>query len=255
MSKKLALGASTLILDVKWGSGAFRTTVSEALELAAALRRVARDSGVACEALITDMNQPLGPALGTANEVRAARDVLSGGGDDRLREVTLRLCRQAMVLRGADPADAEARLESSLASGAALDTWDRMVAAHGGDPDPQRLPVPDRVREVTSATDGTVTEIAAASLGRIAAAAGAGRRKRDDVLDFGGGVTVHVRLGDRVEAGQPVASLELGERTVDDDDLVRRLEAAFVIGPGPDSGRELVLGTVDEVDTALADDD
>ncbi len=253
MSKKLALGASTLILDVKWGSGAFRATVAEALELASALRRVARDSGVACEALITDMNQPLGPALGTANEVRAARDVLAGRGDVRLREVTLRLCRQAMVLRGNDPTDADARLESSLASGAALDIWDRMVEAHGGDPDPDRLPVPGRVREATAATDGTITRIAAASLGRIAAAAGAGRRRRDDVLDFGGGVTVLVRLGDRVEAGQPIALLELGERTVDEDDLVRRLEAAFDIGTEPPGRRDLVLGTVDDVDRSPVD--
>ena len=253
MSKKLALGASTLILDVKWGSGAFRATIAEAFELASALRRVARDSGVACEALITDMNQPLGTALGTANEVRAAREVLAGGGDDRLRDVTLRLCRQAMVLRGTDPDDAEARLESSLASGDALDTWDRMVEAHGGDPDPRRLPVPDRVREITAPTDGTVTGIAAASLGRIASAAGAGRRRRDDVLDFGGGITVHVRLGDRVEAGQPIASLELGERAVDDDDLVRRLTAAFEIGTGPWTSRDLVLGTVDEIDRTLVE--
>jgi pyrimidine-nucleoside phosphorylase len=255
MSKKLALGASTLILDVKWGSGAFRATVAEALELASALRRVARDSGVACEALITDMNQPLGPALGTANEVRAARDVLAGRGDARLREVTLRLCRQAMVLRGDDPTDADARLESSLASGAALDTWDRMVEAHGGDPDPDRLPVPGRVREATAATDGIITRIAAASLGRIAAAAGAGRRRRDDVLDFGGGVTVFVRLGERVEAGQPIASLELGERAVDEDDLVRRLEAAFDIGTEPPGRRDLVLGTVDDVDRSPVDSD
>ena len=108
ISAAAASGAATLVLDVKWGRGAFRETVAEAHELAAALRQVARDSGVACEALITDMNQPLGRALGTASEVRAAIEILAGAGDPRLREVSVRLSEQAMVLRGIDAADARA---------------------------------------------------------------------------------------------------------------------------------------------------
>jgi thymidine phosphorylase len=248
MSKKLALGAGTLILDVKWGRGAFRETVAEAHELAAALRQVARDSGVACEALITDMNQPLGPALGTASEVRAAIDVLAGGGDPRLREVTVRLSQHAMVLRGADADDAHRKLDASLLSGAAMESWNRMVRAHGGDPDPERLPLPKTTRDIVAGRSGFVSGIAADTLGRVAAAAGAGRSRRDEELAFGGGVTVHARLGDRVEAGQPIATLEIGDRPVDADVLAHRIGSAFSIADAPPTVPALVLGTVDEVD-------
>ncbi len=248
MSKKLALGSGTLVLDVKWGRGAFRETVAEAHELATALRQVARDSGVACEALITDMNQPLGPALGTATEVRAAIEVLSGAGDPRLREVSVRLSEQAMVLRGIDATDARSRLESSLASGDALDSWNRMVVAHGGDPDPERLPHPERTLEIVADRSGYVGGIAAATLGRVAAAVGAGRSHRDEALAFGAGVTVHARLGDKVEKGQPLAILETGDRRVDVDSLTHRVGTAFEIVEAPSEIPELVLGTVDEVD-------
>lgn len=248
MSKKLALGAATLILDVKWGRGAFRETIAEAHELARALRQVARDSGVACEAIITDMNQPLGAALGTASEVRAAIDVLSGRGDSRLREVSVKLSEQAMVLRGIDAGEAALRLETSLASGAALECWNRMVVAQGGDPDPDRLPRPEQCREITAADSGVVSGIAADALGRVTAAVGAGRSRLDEPLAFGAGITVHVRLGDRVEPGQPLATLEIGSRRVDVENLVRRIAAAFEISAAEVEVPKLVLGPVDAVD-------
>lgn len=248
MSKKLALGAATLVLDVKWGRGAFRETVAEAHELATALRAVARDSGVACEALITDMNQPLGPALGTASEVRAAINVLSGEGDDRFREVSVRLSQEAMVLRGTDAAEARSRLEAALSSGAALGAWTEMVEAHGGDPNPERLPSPIETHEIGAGSAGFITGIAAADLGRVAAAVGAGRSRRDETLAFGAGVTVHARIGDRVEPGQPMATLEVGERPVDVARISRRIETTFEIGDRPPPIPELVLGTVDQVD-------
>jgi pyrimidine-nucleoside phosphorylase len=250
MSKKLALGAGTLVLDVKWGRGAFRQTIAEAHELATALRQVARSSGVACEALITDMNQPLGPALGTASEVRAAVDVLSGAGDSRLREVSVRLSRQAMALRGWDPVEADEHLERSLSSGAALEAWEKLVIAHGGDPDPDRLPRPRSTRVVVADGAGHVGAIVADRLGRVAAAVGAGRARRDEELAFGAGVEVHVRLGDRVEKGQPLATLEIGAREVDEDVLTQRVASAFELAEAPPETSPLVLGTVDEVDPA-----
>jgi pyrimidine-nucleoside phosphorylase len=251
MSKKLALGAATLVLDVKWGRGAFRETVADAHELAVALRRVARDSGVACEALITDMNQPLGVAIGTASEVRAAIEILSGAGDPRLREVSVRLSEQAMVLRGADPAVARARLEASLAAGDALEAWNTMVVAHGGDPDPARLPRPETTREILAPRSGSLSGIATDSLGRIAGAVGAGRSRRDEALAFGAGITVHARIGDRIESGQPLATLEIGERHVDVENLAHRIGTAFEVSETPPEVPELVLGTVDDVDPAL----
>jgi len=248
MSKKLALGAATLVLDVKWGRGAFRETIAEAHELAVALRQVARDSGVACEALITDMNQPLGDALGTASEVRAAIDILSGGGDSRLREVSIRLSEQAMILRGIDAAEASSRLEASIASGDALKYWNRMVVAQGGDPDPDRLPRPTRTHEIIAVTSGFISGIAADTLGRVTATVGAGRSRLDEALAFGAGIMIHARLGDRVEPGQPLATLEIGERQVDVENLARRIGAAFEISDAEIEVPKLVLGPVDEVD-------
>jgi pyrimidine-nucleoside phosphorylase len=154
MSKKLALGAGALILDVKWGTGAFRKTVASARELAIALRQVALDTGVPCEALITDMNEPLGPALGTACEMREAFAVLSGGGDARLREVTIELCRGAMVLRGWDGEDAVAALERTLEDGSALSAWGKIAVAHGADPDPELLAHPRAEVEVFASAAG-----------------------------------------------------------------------------------------------------
>lgn len=248
MSKKLALGAGTLILDVKWGSGAFRKTVDEARELAAALRQVAIDTGVKAQALITDMNQPLGPALGTACEVREALAVLSGGGDPRLREVSLRLCREAMVLRDWTPAEAGAALTTALGNGSAAQAWERMVTAHGGDPDPALLARPTTTIEVAANGEGFVASCDGEELGRVAAEVGAGRRRVDDDLAHGAGILVHARIGDRVEMGQPLATLSIGDREVDEQRLVEKIRGAFAIGEVPVEPPRLILGTVDEVE-------
>ncbi|MEJ2189744.1 MAG: hypothetical protein P8Y93_10095, partial [Acidobacteriota bacterium] len=243
----LALGAESLILDVKWGRGAFRQTVDGARELAAALRQVARQTGMRAEALITDMNQPLGPALGTACEVHEAIAVLDGRGDSKLREVTLRLCREAMIMKGWEGPRADEVLARALADGSAKARWIDMVEAHGGDPDPERLARPRAIREVSAPTAGFVRSCAADELGQVAAEVGAGRRAVDDELAHGAGVLVHGRLGDRVEAGQPLASLLVGEREIDEAHLVDRLRQAWEIGPEPVDPPQLILGTVDDV--------
>jgi pyrimidine-nucleoside phosphorylase len=251
MSKKLALGAGTLILDVKWGSGAFRKTKASARELAVALRQVALDTGVRCEALITDMNQPLGPALGTACEVREARAVLSGGGDDLLREVTVRLCRETMVLRGWKGEEAEAAVAGALADGSALAAWERIILAHGGDPAPELLPQPRASIEIPATNSGYVTSCDGEDLGRVAAEVGAGRRRVDEELAHGAGLLIRARLGDWVESGQPVATLLLGEREVDRERLVASIRAAVMIGPERIDPPELILGTAEDIDETL----
>ncbi len=249
MSKKLALGAGTLVLDVKWGSGAFRKTVPEAVELAAALRDVARDAGMACEAVITDMNEPLGPALGNACEVRQALAVLDGGGDARLREVTLALAAEALVLRGWERGEARPRLEQALADGSAREAWDRFVEAHGGDPDPERLPAPSREHPVTAPRGGRVTAVDGEALGFVAVDLGAGRRARTDRLDPAAGLLVHRRIGQDVEAGEPLVTLLLGSRPVDVEALAARVREAFVLDGGAGEPGPLVLGTVDDLAT------
>ncbi len=247
MSKKLALGTGTLVLDVKWGTGAFRKTVAEAVELALALRGVARDSGIACEAVVTDMNQPLGPFLGTACEVREALAVLEGGGSARLRQVTLALAEEALALRGRPRAAARSELEHALAGGAARRAWDRMVEAHGGDPDPDRLARPSAVHEAVSPAGGWVAGVDGEALGWIAVEVGAGRRRREDPLAYGAGVEILARIGDRVEAGQPLARLLLGDRPVDAAAAVARLAAAFTLSPEPVTPPRLVLGPPETV--------
>lgn len=247
MSKKLALGAGALILDVKWGSGAFRKTITSARELAIALRQVAVDTGVRCEALITDMNQALGPALGTACEVRETLAVLSGGGDPHLRNVTMRLCREAMVLRGTGADEADRALAGALADGSAHAAWERIVVAHGGNPDPEHLARPRATVEVTAPCAGFVTTCDGEELGRVAAAVGAGRRRVDEELAHGAGVLIHARIGDRLEAGQPMATLLLGEREVDEAQLTQRILEAFGIGPQRVEPPELIVGTAEDV--------
>jgi pyrimidine-nucleoside phosphorylase len=247
MSKKLALGAAALVLDVKWGTGAFRKTTLSARELAVALRQVALDTDVRCEALITDMNQPLGPALGTACEMREALAVLSGGGDALLREATLRLCREAMVLQGWDAEESATALSRALADGSALAAWERITVAHGGDPDPELLAKPRSTIEVSAAAEGFVTACDGEDLGRVAAEVGAGRRRVDEELAHGAGVLVRARIGDRVEVGQPVATLLLGEREVDQERLTDSIRQAFTIGPDRVDPPDLILGTPDDI--------
>ncbi len=238
MSKKLAVGAAALILDVKVGSGAFCKAAGAARELAAALVGVARAAGLPARAVLTDMNEPLGRRLGCASEVREAIEVLEGRGSGRLREVTLALAAEGMALLGRAPGEARREALLALESGRARREWDRMVEAHGGDPDPSRLALPVRLVEVVAARSGYVANVDAESLGWIAVALGAGRRFNGDRVDDGAGLVVHVRIGDQVTRGQPMATLELGQREVDGEALAVRALAAFSlheapVAPGP----------------------
>jgi pyrimidine-nucleoside phosphorylase/thymidine phosphorylase len=244
MSKKLALGAGTLVLDVKWGTGAFRKTLEQARELAVALKQVAVDTGVGCAAVITDMNQPLGPALGTACEVREALAVLEGGGDAELRDVTIRLCLEALTLQGWTAAAAESSLQHAITDGSAMAAWERMVVAHGGDPDPKLLARPTREVEVKAESTGIVSACDGEDLGRVAAAVGAGRSRVDEPLAHGAGLIIHASLGDVVDVGQPLATLLLGEREVDTDSTVDRICRAFTIGNESIEATPLIVGTV-----------
>ncbi len=243
MSKKLALGAGTLILDVKCGSGAFRKTLPEAKELAEALRSVARSAGVACEAVITEMDQPLGPALGTACEVRQAIEIIEGRGSAPLREVTLRLAEEALVLRGRDRASARADLVKALDDGSAAAAWEAFVRAHGGNPDPDLLAQPRRVVDVLAEGPGRLTAVDGEDLGRAAVEVGAGRRRLDEVIDYGGGIEVLVRLGDPIEPGQPLARVLLGERPVDEPAVIDKVREAFTLAHDAPEQPPLVYGT------------
>lgn len=204
MSKKLAEGLDALVLDVKWGSGAFMKT----RELAHALARSMVDTGrrmhVPTTAIVTDMNQPLGRMAGNAVEVNESVDALKGQGPAALMEVTLELGAELLVLtqRESSLAEAKRRLQRAIDSGAGLEKFREMVAAQGGDLDAPRPVAP--ASEVADPRAGYVAAIDTEALGRVIIELGGGRKKLGDVLDLSTGLEMLVRLGERVDAGQPL---------------------------------------------------
>ncbi|WP_329137307.1 thymidine phosphorylase [Streptomyces sp. NBC_00670] len=202
MSKKIAEGTGSLVLDVKVGSGAFMKTVEDARELARTMVGLGTDHGVKTVALLTDMSTPLGLTAGNALEVRESVEVLAGGGPADVVELTLALAREMLDAAGlpdADPAKA-------LADGSAMDVWRRMISAQGGDPD-AALPTSREQHVVTAAASGVVARLDAYDIGVAAWRLGAGRARKEDPVQAAAGVELHAKPGDRVEQGQPLLTL------------------------------------------------
>jgi thymidine phosphorylase len=211
VSKKVATGAGHLLYDVKQGSGAFMKTTEEARELAGLLVRLSEDLGIDASALITDMHNPLGSAVGNALEIRESVLLLKNEPVpyDLKGEVN-RVATRLLELKGIP--EAAAGVENSLSSGAAYEKFREFVGAQGGDADAlEDLPVSAEVREVRSPRRGYVARFGASGIGNAALVLGAGRRKKGDRIDPGSGIEVLVKLGDPLEEGQPVARL-YGER-------------------------------------------
>ncbi|HJQ79145.1 MAG TPA: thymidine phosphorylase [Lacipirellulaceae bacterium] len=204
MSKKLAEGLDALVLDVKHGSGAFMKTLDQARQLAQSMVDTGCRMGVPTTALITDMNQPLGRMAGNAVEVNESIDALRGEGPRDLTEVTLELGAELLVLakREATREAARVRLQKAIDSGAGLEKFREMIAAQGGDLDAPR-PVAS-AQEVVSLQSGFVTAIDTEQLGRVIIELGGGRKQLGDKLDLSVGLEMLVRLGDQLDAGQPL---------------------------------------------------
>ena len=217
MSKKIAEGTAALVLDVKFGSGAFMQDIDRARELARTMVALGTDSGVATTALLTDMNTPLGLAIGNANEVRESVEVLAGGGPADVVELTIALAREMLALAGLPDAD----VEGALAGGAAMDAWRRMIVAQGGDPDAS-LPVARETHTVTAARDGVVSRLDALPFGIAAWRLGAGRARAEDPVIHAAGIDLHAKPGDAVRAGDPLFTL-----SADDDARFERALAAL----------------------------
>jgi thymidine phosphorylase len=214
VSKKVATGAGHMLYDVKRGSGAFMKTTEQARELAELLVRLSEDLGIRASALITDMDHPLGSAIGNALEVRESIAFLRG---DEVPEDLAREARQVAVrlLELSGISDAENVVEEALTSGTAHEKFVEFVRAQGGDANAlEALPVSGEVREVATPEGGYVARFGASGVGRAALALGAGREKKGDEVDPGAGVEVLVKAGDRIEEGEPVARL-YGGRNVD----------------------------------------
>ncbi|KAA9135399.1 thymidine phosphorylase [Microbacterium caowuchunii] len=216
MSKKIAEGTAALVLDVKYGSGAFMRDVDRARELARTMVALGTDSGVATTALLTDMNSPLGLAIGNANEVRESVEVLAGGGPADVVELTVALAREMLALAGQPDADVEA----ALADGRAMDVWRRMIIAQDGDPDAP-LPKARETHTVTAPRDGYVTRLDALPFGVAAWRLGAGRARPQDPVVHAAGIDLHAKPGDRVAAGAPLFTLS----AQDDARFARALDA------------------------------
>lgn len=238
MSKKIAEGADGLVLDVKFGSGAFLPDLTDAQELAQTMVQLGADSGLQTVALLTDMDAPLGRSVGNANEVRESVEVLAGGGPADVVELTLALAREMLDLAGftdVDPAPA-------LTDGRAMDSWRRLIAAQGGDPDAE-LPVARETEIVRAATDGIVQRVDARAVGVGAWRLGAGRARPGDPVDHAAGVEVLVRPVDTVRAGDPLFEV----RCDTPGRLARGLESlatAVELGEAAPTVRPLVAGRV-----------
>jgi len=202
MSKKIAEGTASLVLDVKVGSGAFMKDVDRARELARTMVDLGAAHGVRTVALLTDMSTPLGLAVGNAVEVAEAVEVLAGGGPGDVVELTLALAREMLGLAGLPDADPRAALED----GRAMDTWRALVGAQGGDPDAP-LPRAAESEVVRSTVDGHVSTVDAYRIGVAAWRLGAGRARKEDPVSAAAGVLLHRKPGDRVAPGDPLYEL------------------------------------------------
>ena len=214
VSKKAATGAGYLLYDVKSGSGAFMKTAEDARELAELLVRLSEDLGIRASAVITDMDTPLGSAVGNALEVRESLRFLAGGEvpDDLAHEARY-VAARLLELKGIP--DPQSQVEEALSSGAAHEKFREFVRAQDGAADAfDDLPVSSEVHEVPAPGGGYVARFHARGIGRAALALGAGRRKKGEEIDPGAGVEVLVKAGDRVEQGEPVARL-YGRRNVE----------------------------------------
>ncbi len=225
MSKKIAEGTGSLVLDVKVGSGAFMKELEQARELAETMVRLGKDAGVHTVGLLTNMETPLGLTAGNALEVRESVEVLAGGGPGDVIELTLALAREMVAGAGkddVDPADV-------LADGRAMDVWRRMIRAQGGDPDAE-LPTAKETHQVLAPADGVLVQLDALAVGVAAWRLGAGRARKEDPVQAGAGVELHHKPGATVRGGEPLMTLHTDEP----ERFARALEAlegGFTIAP------------------------
>ena len=238
MSKKIAEGTGALVLDVKVGTGAFMKDVEKARELAETMVGLGKDAGVRTVALLTDMSTPLGLTAGNAIEVAESVEVLAGGGPADVVELTLALAREMLAGAGVtdvDPAD-------RLADGSAMDAWQDMIRAQGGDPD-ATLPVARESHVVNAPASGTLTRLDAMAVGLAAWRLGAGRARKEDPVQDGAGVVWHARPGDTVTEGQPLFTL-LTDEPERFDRALASLEGGYDIGDGAFTPRDLIIDRI-----------
>ena len=209
MSKKIAEGTSALVLDVKTGSGAFISDPKNATLLAKTMVDLGKRAGVKTTALVTAMDVPLGLTVGNSLEIRETLEVLAGGGPSDVVELTLILANEMLAAVGIKP---KVSPEQALKNGMAMDVWQKMISAQGGDNNAP-LPVAKEKLEITASTSGKLLNLDAMKVGLAAWRLGAGRQKQGEVLQLGAGVEIHVKPGDMVKSGQSILTLHTDDST------------------------------------------
>ena len=249
LSKKLAEGIDSLVLDVKTGDGAFMAKHEDARALAESMTRIGRELGKPVQALITSMDAPLGRAVGNALEVRESVECLQGRGPDDLMEVSLELAAEMLLLGGvaASRDEALAKSRQSIADGSALDRFRRVIAAQGGDPrvcdDPEDvLPRAAAVEPFRAARAGYLSRIRAWSVGQASMLLGAGRARVDSKIDHAAGILFRRTVGDAVQAGDVIAEIHVNPaHAAALPETLAMLDAATTITDEPPSPRSLIL--------------
>ena len=254
MSKKLASGSDAILLDVKTGSGAFLKTLDESIALAKAMVSIGTHSGRRVMALITDMDAPLGRAIGNALEVEEAVDTLRGRGPEDLTSVCMDLASYMLMLAGAadDAANCRAMAESAAAGGKAFDKFCEMVAAQGGDISVLHdgFPKAPVLSPLTAAASGYVTHMDAEACGMASLELGAGRRRKEDDIDYSAGIILLKKVGEAVAAGDALAMLHTSDAgLLPEAEAV--LSAAIVIGDAPPPAAKTLLAIVSEDGVAM----
>lgn len=237
MSKKIAAGADAIVLDVKFGAGAFMKTLEDAKQLAQAMVEIGRDAQRQTVAFLTDMNQPLGLAIGNALEVKEAIETLKGHGPKDLEELVLQLASQMVVLakKAPDVETAYEQLKEKLHSGEAFNKFKEFVQAQGGDvaqiENPDLLPKADSIIPVKASQSGYVHQIDALSIGLAAMKLGAGRATKDDMIDMAVGVVLDKKVGDSVGEGDVLAYIHVNR--VDNEEAIAYIQKAYCICKDP----------------------
>ena len=242
MSKKLAGGADAIVLDVKVGDGAFMKTLDDARVLAEIMIERGQRAGREGVCLLTDMEQPLGAAVGNALEVREALATVRGEGPPDFTELVLDACARMLALSdlGIDEAEGRRRAEAAVADGSAEELWRRWIAAQGGDPSEDALPEAPIVTTVEAPRAGTIAGLGAIRVGNAAVHLGAGRRTKDDDIDHAVGIVCLRKRGDRVETGEPLAEIHArDERSAAEAAAV--VLAAYTIADEPVTARAVLL--------------
>lgn len=252
MSKKIASGADAIVLDVKTGSGAFMKSLDQSIKLAQAMVNIGTQVGRETIALISDMDQPLGFAVGNALEVREAIETLQGGGPEDLKQLCLELGAYMLVLgkQATDLQEAKNRLQELLLNGQALKKFSQFINAQGGDfavvQQPERLPSASKQMEISAATSGYVTSIHAEDIGIAAMMLGAGRETKDSMIDLSAGILLQKKLGDRVEADEALAVLHTNDLRNEAryEEINRKVQNAFRVSPQPGLTSPLIHAVV-----------